>query len=150
MNLADKLSKIQELLKAMQSNKTASQTQAIPSIKIDIGQPTKPNLTPASKKSPIKPAEQIQDPGYKDQRMKDAVEQIKINKNGQWEFEKGSFPSQTTKKPRPFVKPKPSTHKEKKLIDEVKEYPDDPHQEDYDEDYNRRIKEHDKWERDNS
>ena len=87
MNLVDKLSKIQILLKAMQSNKTANQTQAIPSIKLDITQPKKPTIAPAGKKSPVKQAEQVQDPGFKDQRMKDAVEQIKISKSGQWSFE---------------------------------------------------------------
>ena len=87
MNLVNKLLQIQELLKVMQSNKTASQTSAIPSIKINIDKPAKPNLTPASKKSPVKQAEQIRDPEYKDQRMKDAVEHIKINKSGQWSFE---------------------------------------------------------------
>ncbi len=56
------------------------------------------------------------------------MEKITYLPNGQWELEKGSFPSQTTKKPRPFAEaPKPSA-KEQKLIDQVKSGEKSPQQ----------------------
>lgn len=81
------LENIEKLLKSIKSkiNTLPSiRVQTLPAVKTpDV--PKIPGMPSASKKSPVKVAEQIKNKDIKDDKMKEAIEHVKINKsNGQW------------------------------------------------------------------
>lgn len=50
--------------------------------------PTTPNMTPSTKKNPVKVAQQLKDPSSKKIAVKQAKEVVKVGQGGQWKLDK--------------------------------------------------------------
>lgn len=118
-SLANPLSKGQEIMNPVMSSKTLaskpkSQDSINPSIKKqkksnkpEAPKAPKPNFKgPASKKDPVKQAQQLKDPSDKKQGLVDAqAERLKYNKLGQWKLDKSENRCWDGYEPTPNKKP---------------------------------------------
>ena len=90
-----KIKELEELIKGLKANIESS--SVLPSIKQSKLQGVKapsssatklPGISPKSKKSPVKQAEQIKNADIKDMKMREAREALNVNKStGQWSIE---------------------------------------------------------------
>jgi len=91
-----KIKKLEELIKGLKANIESSSVlpsikqQKLQGIKAPSQSATKlPGVSPKSKKSPVKQAEQIKNSDIKDMKMREAREALNVNKStGQWSLEK--------------------------------------------------------------
>jgi len=97
-DLNDKIEELEELIKSLKKKISSSnvlpsikplKTDTKPRIKGMSTSPKMPGMPSASKKNPVKQAEQVKNNDIKDMKMREAREALNVNKStGQWEINK--------------------------------------------------------------
>jgi hypothetical protein len=89
--LLKKLDELEDLIKAdglpMPKIKTPNangRPKGTSAPKASFSTPKTPGINPASKKDPVKVAQQLSNPELKDERIKQAKEALSLNSRGQW------------------------------------------------------------------